>query len=385
MDINEILTRGVAEVINLDSLKEKLAAGKPLRIKYGVDPTRPDIHLGHAAVLWKLKALQEMGHTIIFLIGDYTTKIGDPSGRNSTRPVLSDQEIKTNAQTYFDQVGKILDVKKTEVRYNSEWFEKMTFADILNISGKFTVAQIIERDDFAKRIKEGNDIGLHEVMYPLMQAYDSVELKADMEIGGTDQKFNILAGRDLQKKMGQSPQEVIFMNLLVGLDGKVKMSKSVGNYIAITDEPADMFGKVMSIPDELIPQYFELCTEESAPEDANPRDQKAHLAKIIVKIYHGEEAAEKAEKEFNNVYRDKQLPEDIAEVKIDGSYRLDDLLVTAKLASSKSEARRLVDEGAITIGDEKQTDAYKMIEHEIIPEKGLIIKKGPHQFAKVVK
>jgi tyrosyl-tRNA synthetase len=278
-----------------------------------------------------------------------------------------------------------LDTKKTEVRYNSEWFSKISFADILKIAGKFTVAQITERDDFAKRLKERNDIGLHEVFYPLMQAYDSVELKADVEIGGTDQKFNILAGRDLQKKMGQAPQNVVFVELLVGTDGKVKMSKSVGNYIGITESPSEMFGKVMSIPDEAMPQYFTLCTTIDMPKNENPRETKVILAKEIVKIYHSEEAAQAAAEEFDRVHREGSIPQDIQTKKIDGSYRLDDLLVQVGLAQSKSAARRLIDESAITINNEKQNDPYKMIEHETIPDEGLVIQKGPKNFVKVIK
>jgi tyrosyl-tRNA synthetase len=249
--VENSLEKGIVEIIDNKSYREKLES-KKLRIKMGFDPTRPDIHLGHAVGLWKLRKLQDLGHKIIFLIGDYTAKIGDPSGRNSTRPVLSDQEIKENAKTYFAQVGKILDVNKAEVRYNSEWYDKMNLNDILHLMGKFTVAQIIERDDFEKRLKMGIDVGMHEVLYPIMQAYDSVMLKADVEFGGSDQKFNMLAGRDLQRKMGQSPQDVVMVKLLVGTDGKEKMSKSLNNYIGITENENEMFGKVMSIPDGVV-------------------------------------------------------------------------------------------------------------------------------------
>jgi tyrosyl-tRNA synthetase len=358
----DFFEKGIVEIIDEKSLKAKLKTNKKLRIKMGFDPTRPDIHLGHAVGLRKLKELQDAGHKIIFLIGDYTAKIGDPSGRNTTRPVLTDQEIKENAKTYFNQVGKILDVKKAEVRYNSEWYKKMQFSDILQLLGKFTVAQIIERDDFEKRLKAGADIGMHELLYPLMQAYDSVMLKADVEFGGSDQKFNMLAGRDLQRKMGQTPQDVVMVRLLVGTDGKEKMSKSLNNYIAITDGPNIMFGKVMSIPDSAIPEYYELATDltESAIEkvkkavksDANPRDLKLDLAYEITKLYHGEIAAKKAKEEFIKVFTNKEMPTDIPEVKLDhGTYDILLLLVDLKAVSSSSEARRLIEQGGVKIDE----------------------------------
>ncbi len=380
MTIDEILTRGVAEVINLDSLKQKLQSGEPLRIKFGVDPTMPDIHLGHAVVMWKLKALQDMGHKILFLIGDYTTKIGDPSGRNTTRPVLSDAEIKENARTYFEQAGKILDVYKAQVWYNSEWFSGMRFNDVLELASKFTVAQIIERDDFTKRLKEGNDIGLHELLYPVMQAYDSVELKADVEFGGSDQKFNMLAGRDLQKKMGLSPQDVVITDLLVGTDGKIKMSKSVGNYIGITEAPNEMFGKVMSIPDELIESYYELCTSIDMPNE-NPRDQKMRLGFEIVKLYHSENDAQKAQEEFVKVFSNHETPTDIPTINIkDDTVNIVDLIVKANLAPSKSEARRLVEQGAVEVAGER----IGQINKEIKIKDGIILRVGKLKFVKIL-
>lgn len=392
MDLNDILTRGVSEIVDKDNFKKKLEEGNSLRIKYGVDPTKPDIHLGHMVQLKKLKKLQDLGHTIIFLIGDYTTKIGDPSGRNTTRPVLSDEEIKKNAETYFAQISKILDMDKTEVRFNSEWFSKMTFADILNLAGKFTVAQIIERDDFAKRLKEGSDIGLHEILYPLMQAYDSVELKADVEFGGTDQRFNILAGRALQKKMGQVPQDVVLMDLLVGLDGVNKMSKSLNNYIGITDNPADMFGKVMSIPDSLILNYFELCTDvdlgaieiikKEMADEANPRDIKAKLAKLIVETYHDAPKADEAEAEFKKVFSNRETPTNMPIKKInDEKMNIVDLLVELEMSTSKSEARRLVEQGGVEVANTKITDPSEIIEIS----DGLVIRAGKLKFMKVVK
>ena len=388
--LHSLLSRGVSEVIVKNELENKLKEGKKLRIKYGVDPTKPDIHLGHTAVLLKLKKFQQEGHIVIFLIGDYTTKIGDPSGRNTTRPMLSDEEIKVNAETYFKQVGKILDTKKTETRYNSEWFSKMDLNDIFQIASKFTVQQIIERDDFQKRLKLGSNITLYEIFYPLMQAYDSIMLKSDVEIGGTDQKFNMLAGRGLQKKMGQAPQDVITIKLLVGTDGKEKMSKSLGNYIAITDSPNDMFGKVMSIPDSLIMDYYELCTDVSDDElkniesriSSSPREAKAELAKLIVEMYHSEEAAEKAAGEFDRVFKNREIPKDI-EVRKTKEMRIDEMLVFLEMAESKSEARRLVGQGAVYQDNKKITDPYQIIKLDTYSADGTVIKSG-RKFIKVV-
>jgi len=382
--------KGIAEIIEEKSLKSKLSSDSKLRIKYGVDPTRPDIHLGHTVQLWKLKKLQDAGHTVIFLIGDYTTKIGDPSGRNTTRPILSDKEIKENAKTYFSQVGKILDINKTEIRYNSEWFSKLDFNDILQLAGKFTVAQILERDDFHKRFNAHNDIGLHELLYPLMQAYDSVMLNADVEFGGSDQRFNMLAGRDLQRKMGQTPQDVFITDLLVGLDGKIKMSKSADNYIAITDSANQMFGKIMSLPDDLIVNYFELVTDKSEKEinlikarlekGENPRDIKMELGFEIAKLYHGEECAEAAKGEFVNVFSKKELPSDIPEVEVvEGNYELPLLLVNLGAVSSNGEARRLAEQGGIKIDDAKIID-WKAV---IGVRKGMLVQVGKKKYYRI--
>lgn len=384
----DFFEKGIVEIIDEKSLKEKLQS-KKLRIKYGVDPTRPDIHIGHAVQLWKLKQLQDEGHKVIFLIGDYTTKIGDPSGRKSARPVLTDKEIAKNAKTYFDQVGKILNIKKTEIRYNSEWFSKMNFDDVLQLAGKFTVAQIIERDDFQKRLKSGVDIGLHETLYPLMQAYDSVELKADVEFCGNDQKFNVLAGRDLQKKMGQAPQDIIITELLVGLDGVNKMSKSLHNYIGITEKPNSQFGKIMSIPDQLVIKYFELCTtlpmdeikkyEKQMEEGVNPRGIKEKLACEIVKLYHGEGEAEKARVEFEKVFSKKELPTDIPEVKLEGSYDLMLFLIELGVAGSNSEARRLIEQGGVKIDGTKVLDPRSSIS----THPGMVIQVGKKKAYKI--
>ncbi len=391
MNIDELLSRGVTEVIVKSELEKKLASGKSLRIKFGVDPTRPDIHLGHAVVLWKLKQLQDAGHTIIFLIGDYTAKIGDPTGRNATRPMLSDEEIKANAKTYIDQVGQILDIAKTEVRYNSEWYEKMSFADILLLSSKITLQQIIERDDFAKRLKSGIEIGMHEMLYPLMQAYDSVVLKADVAFG-SDQKFNELAGRDLQKKMGQAPQDVVVTEILVGTDGKEKMSKSLDNYIAITDSATEMYGKVMSIPDSAILTYFKLCTdveekalkviEDELTSEKNPRDIKSELAKLIVERYHNAEEAEEAELEFSRVFSNKEMPTEISTHQVENdSINIIDLICEVGFAESRGEARRLVEQGGVSIDSEKITDPSLTIETS--GEK--ILKVGKLKFVRITK
>ncbi len=387
---DDFFTRGVAEIIDEKSLKSKLASGRKLRIKLGVDPTKPDLHLGHGVVLWKLRELQDAGHTIIFLIGDYTTKIGDPSGRNTTRPILTDAEIKANAKTYLAQAGKFLDLNKTEIRYNSEWFKKMTFENILLLAGKFTVAQIIERDDFEKRLKAHAEVSLHEILYPLMQAYDSVMLKADVEFGGLDQKFNMLSGRDLQKKNGQPPQDVFMMGLLVGTDGVIKMSKSVDNYVGITEDPKSMFGKIMSIPDSLILSYFELAANFSqnkilAIKDAlqngqNPRDIKLDLAEAIVTLYHTKQLANTAKDEFINVFSNKELPTDIPEVKIDrGNYDLPLLLLNLGAITSNTEARRLIEQGAVKIDGAKITDPKS----PIAVKTGMIIQVGKRKNYKI--
>lgn len=382
--------RAVAEIIDENSFKDRLKSGEKLKIKMGFDPTRPDIHLGHAVGLWKLKELQDEGHEIIFLIGDYTTKIGDPSGRNTTRPVLSDAEIAENAKTYFNQVGKILDVSKAKIRYNSEWFSEMKFADLLQLAGKFTVAQIIERDDFQKRLKARFDIGLHEMFYPIMQAYDSVMLKADIEFGGTDQKFNLLAGRDLQRKNGQKPQDIFMVKLLVGTDGKEKMSKSLDNYIGVTEEPNSMFGKIMSIPDGVMLEYFELATRLDEKEiekikarleaGENPRDLKMDLGFEVVKLYYGEEKATKAKEEFINVFSNKELPTDMIEYSIGpGELALVKLLVEIGAIDSNSEARRVIEQGGVKVDGEKITDPNSII--DLLP--GRIIQIGKRRYFKL--
>ncbi|HVQ44667.1 MAG TPA: tyrosine--tRNA ligase [Candidatus Saccharimonadia bacterium] len=382
--MEELLSRGVDQIVGRAELDQALASDRKLRIKFGVDPTRPDLHIGHAVALRKLRAFQELGHTVIFLIGDYTTKIGDPSGKNKTRPMLSGAEIAANVKTYLDQVGLILDVKKAEIRYNSEWLSKLSFGDLVGLASNVSVAQIIERDDFKNRLDAGIELALHELLYPLMQAYDSVALEADVEFGGTDQLFNLLTGRSLQKKLGQAPQIVFTTELLVGLDGTNKMSKSLDNYVAVTDEPTDMYGKIMSLPDNLIAPYYKLCTEielaiidelvKTLAGGANPRDAKASLAREIVRIYHGEAAALKAEASWNATYRDKKGPSDeqIETLKIHAhdSATVIDLLPQLQIVPSRSEVRRLISSAGIRVNGEVVTDETLTLKREDLLQVG---------------
>jgi tyrosyl-tRNA synthetase len=388
---DELLTRGVDQIIGRDELEAALKEGRKLRIKFGVDPTRPDLHIGHAVVMRKLRQLQDKGHTIIFLIGDYTTKIGDPSGKSKTRPMLTDDEIAANVKTYLDQVGLLLNTKKIEIRYNSEWLGKLKFSDLINLASKVSVAQTIERDDFKNRLAAGEELALHELLYPLMQAYDSVVLEADVEFGGSDQLFNLLAGRALQKKLGQRPQVVFTCDLLVGLDGVKKMSKSLDNYIGVTDAPVDMYGKVMSLPDQLIGPYYKLCTEipqetidaliKTLAEGANPRDSKASLAREIVRLYHGAAAALKAEESWNATFRDKSGPtaDQIEDLKLPaGETRLIDVLAQAQIVSSRTEVRRLIAQNGLRINDEVVADEQLQL------KKGDSLQVGKHRFFKLV-
>ena len=387
--MEELLTRGIDQVIVKEELEAALHGSRKLRLKFGVDPTRPDIHLGHAVLLHKLRQFQELGHTVIFLIGDYTTKIGDPSGKSKTRPVLSDAEIEANTKSYLDQVGKILDLKKVEIRRNSEWLKGMSFADVIELASQISVAQLIEREDFANRLASGQELALHELMYPLVQAYDSVMLKADVEFGGTDQLFNLMAGRALQRKMDQKPQSIVVAELLVGLDGSRKMSKSYDNYVGVTDEPLDMYGKIMSLPDNLIAPYYKLCTDVALEviddmvlmiaNGANPRDSKASLAREIVRIYHNEAAAIEAEESWNKQFREGGLPEEIEEFTIgDKRMGLVDLLVAAKLAASKGEARRLIEQNGVRLDETTQT-----LESEPSYKTGQILQVGKRRYLKL--
>ncbi len=394
------LRRGVVEILSEDELRAKLnksiASGKPLRVKLGIDPTSPDVHLGFTVPLRKLKTFQELGHQVVIIIGSYTAMVGDPSGKNSTRPQLSEEAVMANAKYYKEQIFKILDEKKTEVVYNGTWFSKFSFNDVISLASKITVASLLEHDYFQNRYKNGIPISLHEFIYPLMQGWDSVEVKADIEMGGTDQRFNIIVGRALQKENGQEPQVALFMPILAGLDGKSKMSKSLGNYIGISETPKDMFGKAMSIPDPLMESYFELLTEVSLEEidkvikgvadgSLHPRGAKVMLAKELVKMYHGQEAAEREALEFDRVFSDKQLPSEVPEVEVskqelqDGKIWIVKLITLAGLASGRNEAGRLVDQGAVTL-DEAKVDSAK---NAVSLKDGSILKVGKRKYAKI--
>lgn len=366
--LNELLTRGVQDIIGRELLEKKLKNGEKMKIYIGADPSRPDIHLGHAVALRKLKKFQELGHKIIFLIGDFTGQIGDPTGKDEARKQLSVTEVKKNAKTYKEQISRVLDFKhsnKPEVKYNSRWNKKLKFQDLIELSSNFTVQQFLERDMYQKRLKEGKSISLHEFFYPLVQAYDSVVMDVDVEVGGNDQLFNMLCGRTLMQKLKNKEKIVITFELLEGTDGR-KMSKSYDNYVGVTDAPNDMFGKVMSITDDLIIKYFKLCTdlemseieeiEEKMKNGENPRNLKSKLAYEIVKIYHGENKAKLAQEEFDNVFKNKEKPSDIEKVSINEDKNIVDMLVEFKLVSSKTEARTMINSGAVKISDKKIID-----------------------------
>lgn len=366
----QIIQRGTEEILLEQELIEKLESGKPLRIKAGFDPTAPDLHLGHTVLINKLRQFQDLGHHILFLIGDFTGMIGDPTGKNVTRKPLTKEQVLENAASYKEQVFKILDPEKTEVVFNSEWMGKMSSAELIELAARHTVARMLERDDFSKRFKSGQSIAIHEFLYPLIQGYDSVALKADVELGGTDQKFNLLMGRELQKQMGQPPQVVLTMPLLEGLDGVQKMSKSLNNYIGINESPAEMFGKVMSISDELMWRYFELLSFRSMDEinqfkqdmaqGANPRDIKMQLADELIERFHGIGAAEAARKGAGNAFKKGEIPDEMPEIELvsnaDG-LSLPGLIKAAGLAKSTSEARQRIKQGAVLINGEKTLDA----------------------------
>ena len=390
----KLLKRGTVEVFTEAELAQKLTeaskAGRQLRIKLGLDPTSPDIHLGHTVVLRKMRQFQDLGHQAVLIIGDYTARIGDPTGQNSTRPILSPEQIEQNAKTYFEQAGKILDASagKLEVRYNSEWLEKLTLMELIQIAAKKTVAQMLQRDTFKKRLQADVDVYTHEFLYPLMQGYDSVMIESDVELGGTDQTFNNLVGRDIQKGYGQQPQIVITMPILVGLDGKEKMSKSKGNYIGVTDEPNDMFGKVMSISDDMMDNYFTLLTDLPAEKIAelvdlgktHPKEAKILLGKMIVSQFYGESAADAAAAEFEKVFAKGQLPEEIPEVEIPAeTIAASKLLLACKLVSSGGEAKRMIKQSAASIDGEKLTDPNV----EITPKEGAVIRVGKRKFARL--
>ncbi|QQS38275.1 MAG: tyrosine--tRNA ligase [Ignavibacteriales bacterium] len=391
----DIIRRGAFEIIPEEELEQKLTKsykeGTPLNIKLGCDPSRPDLHIGHAVVLRKLAQFQELGHQAILIIGDFTGMIGDPSGRNVTRPALSLDETRKNGESYFEQASKILHKEKTKIVYNSEWLGKMSFEDVIKLSSKYTVARMLERDDFTKRFKSGEPISVHEFLYPLAQAMDSVAIKSDVELGGTDQKFNLLVGRAVQREYGIEPQVILTMPLLVGTDGVEKMSKSYNNYVGISESPQEIFGKTLSIPDNLIYNYFELATDISNQElieiktkldDAsnNPRDLKRYLAKTLVRIYHNSEAAIEAEAEFDRIFIKKEIPDDIPEIQIDEKeLNILDLIIKVGFAPSKGEARRLVTQGGVMIDNNKTED----INSTIKLDKEIILKVGKRKFIRI--
>ena len=389
----DLIKKGTEEIIPEEELVKKIEKSikeqSPLAVKCGCDPSRPDLHLGHGVILRKMRDFQDLGHDVTLLIGDFTAMIGDPTGKNKTRPQLTIQDTQINAKSYLDQATKILDSKALITKNNSDWLGEMSFNDVIALASKYTVARMLERDDFTKRYKSGSPIALHEFLYPLAQGYDSVVMKTDIELGGTDQKFNLLVGRDLQKDSGQDPQVIITTPLIEGLDGVEKMSKSNDNYIGFTDTPEDMFGKVLSIPDELILKYYEYCTGSSVEdltdfkerfEGANPRDMKRELASKIIESYHSKEDSQKAMEHFDQVFIRKAIPDNIDEYKITESERLLDVLSKNSMVASNGEAKRLIKQGAIKIDDVKVSDINFVLE-----VKEQVIKCGKRKFLKIVK
>jgi tyrosyl-tRNA synthetase len=413
-ELTSLLKRGVAEIIVERELTQLLAAGKPLRLKQGFDPSCPDIHLGHVVGLKKLRRFQEMGHQVILIVGDWTAQIGDPSGQSVTRPMLTPEEVKRNAETYMKQFFKVVDKEKTQVRWQTEWFGEFNLGEVIRLTSKFTVAQFLAREDFSKRYKEGRPIAITELLYPLLQAYDSVAIQADVEFGGIDQKFNCLVGRELQAMMGQRPQQVFLVPLLVGTDGSQKMSKSLGNYIGVDDPPNDMYGKVMSIPDNLIMPYFELLTDvpdkgleemrrQLGSQSVNPMLPKKRLAREIVAQFHGDEAARGAEEDFSKHYQRREVPEEIRQYvaspeELSGFALISGMIHGIGLASSKSEAKRLISAGAVEINGKRvpkdmaisyvdgkfitSVDGQIVSVEDMMPP--IVIKVGKHRFVKIV-
>lgn len=387
----EILPGGVEELAR--KLQRADKTGKPLKIKLGMDPSRPDLHLGHTVVMRKIREFQKLGHTLQLLVGGATAMIGDPSGKSETRPALTLEQVKENAQTYFDQISKVIDVQSADVLNNADWLHKMTLPDIIGLASKVTVAQIMTRDDFSKRYKEGLPIAIHEFFYPLMQAYDSVVLDCDIELGGTDQRFNTLLGREMQTAYGkEEPQIVMLLPLLEGTDGVKKMSKSYPEHcISLCDKPSDMYGKIMSVPDELLLRYYSLLTDLSNEEIANikkrletenPRDLKMQLGHIIVEMYYNTEEADKAQAEFVNVVQNKGVPSDVPEYKIDADTTVAEIVMTNKLVESKGELKRLAAQGGLKLNDEKCSDINTAISLDMLP---VVLKVGKRKFCKVVK
>jgi tyrosyl-tRNA synthetase len=403
MDINkelDIIKRGAEEIIPLEELKNKLkkshSTGKPLRIKYGIDPTKPDVHLGHLVPVRKMRFFQDLGHTGVLIIGDYTAQIGDPTGKDESREALTYEIVRKNATKYMEQLFTVLDEKKTEVHFQTEWFSKMSMLDTILLLARFTLAQMMAHETFRKRYETGSPLSLREIIYPVLQASDSVAINADVELGGTDQKFNILLGRELQRQMGLEPQVAMLSPILIGTDGINKMGKSLDNYIAVLDPPNEKFGKVMSIPDSIIGNYYEYATNipvETLAEikkqlkegSVNPRDLKVQLAKKIVEIFHSEEDAESCASEFARVFSKKELPEDIPEFTVeksllkDGKVWIVKLITEAKLAGTGGEARRLIQQGGVTLDGEKISD----VNFEFTPKSGSIIQVGKRRFIKI--
>jgi tyrosyl-tRNA synthetase len=388
MDINCLLNRGVAEIIVREELEELLRSGKKLRLKEGFDPTLPDIHLGHMVALRKLRQLQELGHQVVLIVGDWTAQIGDPSGASITRPMLSAEQVRANAETYMEQFFKIVDRDKTEVRWQSEWYGKFLLSDVIKLTSRFTVAQLLAREDFSARYAAGRPIAITELLYPLLQAYDSVMIEADVEFGGTDQKFNLLVGRELQSMVGQRPQQLFLVPILVGTDGVQKMSKSLGNYIGVAEPAPEIYGKVMSISDDPMLEYFELLTDVSdrelnefkaglADQSANPMELKKCLAREVVTQLYDQRTAAEAEEHFAKVFQQRGIPDEISEFKIAGeALELDRVLLESGLAKSRSDARRLISQGAVAVDGERRTDARFKI------ASGSIIKVGKRHFLK---
>ncbi|MDP9146094.1 MAG: tyrosine--tRNA ligase [Acidobacteriota bacterium] len=393
------LKKGSAEIIRETELQTKLEksakTGKPLRVKLGVDPTAPDIHLGHTVVIRKLKHFQEMGHTAVFLIGDFTAMVGDPTGQSETRPPLTREQVNVNAQTYLEQVFKILDREKTEIRYNSEWLDKLTSYDIVRLCAKYRVARMLEREDFHSRLTNQQPISMHELLYPLLVAYDSVVLESDVELGATEQKFNLLMGREIQREYGQESQVAFTMPILVGLDGSRKMSKSLGNYVGITEAPAEMFGKMMSIPDELMWSYYELVTDRTPEEiaalkskvsagSAHPMDVKMLLAQEVISGFHGQEAARKAADNFQRVFRDRQAPEEapVKNLPLGSPQMIKTLLMALGLVSSVSDAERLVKQGAVEINEQRIDDPRQQVDFS--KPRDFLLRAGKKKFVRVV-
>jgi len=389
--IEEILSRSVQDAVVFESLKSKLMSGKKLRVKLGIDPTSPDLHLGHAVVLRKLRAFQDLGHTAVLIIGDFTATIGDPSGKSKTRPTLDDKDIKRNMKEYVKEAGKIIDTKKAEIYYNSKWLKKLSLKEIFKLSSLVSISQILERNDFTNRLKNNESIRMHELFYPLMVSYDSVMIKADIELGGNDQLFNLLAGRVLMERLGLVPQDVITVSLLVGTDGKQKMSKSLGNYIGLSDTPREMYGKIMSVPDELLLSYFNLCTNFSNEEidsietdlknSVNPKEKKDLLAYEITKIYHGEKEAVSAKEYFTKTFSENAIPADVSTIEATEDELLASIFLKSGIVSSKTDFGRLVKGGAITnMGTRaKVTDIFQKVDG------GGVYKIGKHRFIKLIR